>query len=120
MATAKARKKVPVTPVMEIRGKKTTMGVRVEPISGTVSSLRALWRLLPADLRRRRGAERCSRRRRWRRRSQVRRRPPDPPRVIMLKLWPMILRTTKVTQIVSGTTKPARSGGAPSRAETAK
>jgi len=35
MATAKARKKVPVTPVIEIRGKNTTIGVSVDPMSGT-------------------------------------------------------------------------------------
>ena len=43
MVTAKARKKVPVTPVVEIRGRKTTMGVIVEPISGTVNSFSAPW-----------------------------------------------------------------------------
>ena len=42
MAIARARKNVPVTPVIEISGKNTTMGVNVEPISGTVSSFRAL------------------------------------------------------------------------------
>ena len=31
-----------------------------------------------------------------------------PPSVIMLKLWPIILSTTKVTQMVTGTTTPAR------------
>ena len=42
MVTASARKKVPVTPVMEMSGRKTTMGVMVEPMSGTVSSFSAL------------------------------------------------------------------------------
>src|SRR5579859_3511329 len=49
---ARARKKVPVTPVVEINGRKTTMGVIVEPIKGLVSSFKALriasWRLCPA------------------------------------------------------------------------
>src|SRR3989441_5012509 len=43
MVTARARKKVPVTPVIEMRGRKTTIGVMVDPISGTVNSRRALW-----------------------------------------------------------------------------
>ena len=38
MAMASARKNVPVTPVIEINGRNTTIGVSVEPISGTVSS----------------------------------------------------------------------------------
>src|SRR5712664_59297 len=42
MVTASARKKVPVTPVVEMSGRNTTMGVIVEPIRGTVSSLSAL------------------------------------------------------------------------------
>src|SRR5437868_2046185 len=40
--TANALKKVAVTPVMAISGMKTTIGVTVDPISGTVISLRAL------------------------------------------------------------------------------
>ena len=39
MVTASARKNVPVTPVIEISGRNTTIGVTVEPISGTVISL---------------------------------------------------------------------------------
>jgi hypothetical protein len=42
MVTARARKNVPVTPVIEIKGRKTTIGVIVDPISGTVISLNAL------------------------------------------------------------------------------
>ncbi len=38
MVMASARKKEPVTPVMEMSGRNTTMGVMVEPISGTVNS----------------------------------------------------------------------------------
>ena len=40
--TASARKNVPVTPVIEISGRKTTIGVMVEPISGTRISAIAL------------------------------------------------------------------------------
>src|SRR6266403_652191 len=50
---ARARKKVPVTPVMEMRGRKTTMGVIVEPGSGFA---------------RHRGAKRYFRGPRWHRR----------------------------------------------------
>src|SRR6266404_6037442 len=42
MVTASARKKLPVTPVIEINGRNTTIGVIVEPIRGTVNSRRAL------------------------------------------------------------------------------
>ncbi len=42
MAMASARKNVPVTPVIVISGKKTTIGVSVDPIRGIVSSLSAL------------------------------------------------------------------------------
>ena len=42
MVTASARKKLPVTPVIEISGRKTTIGVIVEPIRGMVISCRAL------------------------------------------------------------------------------
>ena len=42
MVMANARKKVPVTPVMEISGRNTTIGVIVEPISGMVNSRSAL------------------------------------------------------------------------------
>ena len=43
MVIARARKKLPVTPVTEMSGRKTTIGVIVEPISGTVISFSALW-----------------------------------------------------------------------------
>src|SRR3954462_5332994 len=43
MVTARARKKAPVTPVMEIKGRNTTIGVIVDPIKGTVNSRSALW-----------------------------------------------------------------------------
>jgi len=37
---ASDRKKTPVTPVIEISGRKTTIGVKVEPSSGTLISRR--------------------------------------------------------------------------------
>ena len=40
--TASARKNVPVTPVIEISGRNTTIGVMVEPTSGTRISRIAL------------------------------------------------------------------------------
>ena len=40
--TASARKNIPVTPVIEISGRKTTIGVIVEPTSGTRISRSAL------------------------------------------------------------------------------
>ena len=42
MVTASARKNVPVTPVIEINGRNTTIGVTVEPIRGIVISCKAL------------------------------------------------------------------------------
>src|SRR5205085_565106 len=42
MVTASARKKEPVTPVVEINGRNTTTGVTVEPIKGMVNSFKAL------------------------------------------------------------------------------
>ncbi len=42
MVRASARKNVPVTPVTEMSGRKTTMGVMVEPMRGWVISWRAL------------------------------------------------------------------------------
>ena len=42
IVTASARKKLPVTPVIEISGRKTTIGVIVEPIRGMVISCSAL------------------------------------------------------------------------------
>jgi len=57
MATvrARARKKTPVTPVMEMSGRKTTMGVMVEPTSGLPISRMAL-RMASERLWPRRGA----------------------------------------------------------------
>ena len=42
IAIARALKNTPVTPVIEIKGRNTTIGVSVEPMSGTVSSFSAL------------------------------------------------------------------------------
>src|SRR5262249_42633451 len=49
MVTARARKKLPYTPFMEMSGTKTTIGVMVEPVRGMMSSRRAFctdWRRL--------------------------------------------------------------------------
>ena len=42
MVMASARKKLPVTPLTDTRGRKTTTGVMVDPMSGVVISRRAL------------------------------------------------------------------------------
>jgi len=42
MVMASARKKLPVTPVMDTKGRNTTIGVMVEPINGTVISRSAI------------------------------------------------------------------------------
>ena len=42
IAMASALKNVPVTPVIVISGRKTTIGVNVDPMRGTVSSFNAL------------------------------------------------------------------------------
>ncbi len=105
MATAKARKKVPVTPVIEIRGKNTTIGVSVDPMSGTVSSLRAL--LVASS-----GPSPPSRCRTMFSTTTILSSMTNPtaaaspPKVIMLKLSPRIFMAIKVTKIVAGTTRP--------------
>jgi hypothetical protein len=108
MVIASARKKLPVTPVVEMSGKNTTIGVIVEPTSGTVISLNAL-RMACARLS---PASRCS--------TMFSRTTiassitsptaaAKPPRVIKLKLWPVIFSTMKVTKSVAGITNPATS-----------
>ena len=105
MAMARARKKVPVTPVMLISGRKTTIGVSVDPISGMVSSFSALAVA-------RNGPSPPSRCRTIFSTTTIASSitsPPaaaSPPNVIMLKLWPMIFITMNVTIIVTGTTRP--------------
>ena len=97
MATARARKKVPVTPVIEISGRNTTMGVSVEPISGTVSSLSALLVASSGPS----PPSRCRTMFSTTTMASSITSPPaaaSPPSVIMLKLWPMIFITMKVTQ----------------------
>ncbi len=108
MVTARARKKLPVTPVVEMSGRKTTIGVIVEPIRGIVNSRSALWmareRLWPAS--------RCNTMFSSTTMASSMTRPTaaaSPPRVIRLKLWPVNLRTMKVMSSVAGMTKPATS-----------
>ena len=67
MVRASARKKLPVTPVTAMRGRKTTTGVMVEPTSGVAISCSAMRMALSATGPRR-DARRCFRLRRWRRR----------------------------------------------------
>ena len=88
MVMASARKKLPVTPVMAMRGKKTTIGVIVEPMRGTVSSRSALWiaskRFWPAS--------RCNTIFSRTTIASSMTRPTAaarPPSVIRLKLWPV-------------------------------
>ncbi len=106
MVTARARKNVPVTPVMEISGRKTTIGVMVEPIRGMVISPRALWiacsRVWPAS--------RCSTMFSTTTIASSMTKPTaaaSPPSVIRLKLSPINLRAINVTAMVTGITRPA-------------
>src|SRR5882762_2110754 len=108
MVTARARKKLPVTPVVEMRGRKTTIGVIVEPIRGTVNSRSALWmaceRFWPAS--------RCNTMFSSTTIASSITKPTAaarPPRVMRLKLWPVIFSTMKVMSKVAGMTNPATS-----------
>ena len=91
MVTASARKKLPVTPVTAISGRKTTTGVMVEKTSGRVTSASALrtacTRVSPES--------RCSTMFSTTTMASSMTRPiaaASPPSVIRLKLWPMIFR----------------------------
>ena len=106
--TARARKKTPVTPVMEISGRNTTMGVMVEPTSGTRISRIALRmasaRVCPES--------RCMTMFSTTTMASSITRPTAaarPPRVIRLKLWFMARSMMKVIPIVAGITRPATS-----------
>ncbi len=97
MAMARARKNVPVTPVMEIKGRNTTIGVSVEPISGTVSSLRALLVASSGPS----PPSRCRTMFSTTTMASSITNPPaaaSPPSVIMLKLWPSTFMAMKVTK----------------------
>ncbi len=104
--TASARKNVPVTPVIAISGRNTTIGVTVEPTSGTRTSRIALrmasarvWPLsrcntmfstttIASSITSPTAAAR-------------------PPSVIRLKLWPSARSVMKLTATVAGITSPA-------------
>ncbi len=103
---ARERKKTPVTPVIEISGRNTTMGVNVDPTSGTVISRRALRtasaRLCPES--------RCRMMFSTTTMASSMTSPTaaaSPPRVIRLKLSPMTRRAMKVSATVAGITSPA-------------
>ena len=105
IAIASALKKVPVTPVIVMSGRNTTMGVSVDPISGTVSSLSALAVACsgPSPL------SRCSTMFSTTTILSSITRPTAaarPPSVIRLKLWPSIFIAMNVMTIVTGTTSP--------------
>ncbi len=105
---ASARKKLPVTPVIEISGRKTTIGVMVEPTSGTRISFSAdrmaSARLWPAS--------RCRTMFSTTTMASSITNPTaaaSPPSVIRLKLAPMARKAMNVIAIVAGITSPATS-----------
>ncbi len=106
MVMASARKKLPVTPVIEMSGRKTTIGVMVEPISGTMSSRRALCTARARSC----PASRCRTIFSSTTMASSMTKPTaaaSPPRVIRLKLWPVKRSTMKVMSSVTGMTSPA-------------
>ena len=105
---ASARKNVPVTPVIEINGRNTTIGVMVDPTSGTRISRMAL-RIASA-----RGcpASRCVTMFSTTTIASSMTRPTaaaSPPSVIRLKLSPSTRSVMNVTASVAGITRPATS-----------
>ncbi len=116
MVTARARKKLPVTPVTEMSGRKTTTGVMVEKTSGVGDLGRAV----------RTASMRVSPRSRWTTMfstttmASSMTRPmaaARPPRVMRLKLWPMAQRKRMVMATVTGMTRPATREEVQSREE---
>ncbi len=110
MATvrARARKNTPVTPVIEISGRKTTIGVMVEPTSGLLISRIAL--RIASD--RSWPASRCSTMFSTTTMASSITSPTaaaKPPSVMRLKLSPRMRSAMKVTAIVAGITRPATS-----------
>ena len=106
--SASALKNVPVTPVIEISGRNTTIGVIVDPTSGTRISLIALRiasaRVCPAS--------RCITMFSTTTIASSMTSPTAaarPPSVIRLKLSPIARSTMKVTARVAGITRPATS-----------
>jgi hypothetical protein len=105
---ASALKNAPVTPVIETSGRKTTIGVIVEPISGTRISAMAL-RIACA---RSWPASRCITMFSTTTMASSMTRPTAaarPPSVIRLKLSPRARSTIKVIASVAGITRPATS-----------
>ena len=114
MVMASARKNVPVTPVIEISGRNTTIGVSVEPISGTVSSFSALLVASSGPS----PPSRCSTMFSTTTMASSITSPPaaaSPPSVIMLKLWPRIFMAMNVTKMATGITRPVISAVPQSR-----
>ena len=105
IAIASALKNVPVTPVIVMSGRNTTIGVSVEPISGTVSSFSALAVASSGPS----PPSRCSTMFSTTTILSSMTSPTAaarPPSVIRLKLWPSIFIAMNVTTIVTGTTSP--------------
>ncbi len=105
IAIASALKNVPVTPVIVMSGRKTTIGVSVEPINGTVNSLSALAVACNGPS----PPSRCSTMFSTTTILSSMTRPTaaaSPPSVIRLKLCPRTFITMNVSTIVTGTTRP--------------
>ncbi len=114
IAIASALKNVPVTPVMVMSGRKTTIGVNVDPISGTASSFSALAVAASGPS----PPSRCSTMFSTTTIASSMTRPTAaarPPSVIRLKLCPSIFITMNVTTIVTGTTRPVLTAAPHSR-----
>ena len=106
--TASARKNTPVTPVIEISGRNTTMGVMVDPTKGTRISRIALRIASARDW----PASRCITMFSTTTMASSITSPTaaaSPPSVIRLKLSPMICSAMNVTPMVAGITSPATS-----------
>ena len=105
---ASARKNAPLTPVIEINGRNTTIGVIVEPTSGTRISAIALRMALARDC----PASRCVTMFSTTTMASSMTRPTaaaSPPSVIRLKLSPSTRSAMNVTASVAGMTMPATS-----------
>ena len=103
---ASARKNVPVTPVIVIRGRKTTIGVMVDPISGSRISRRALRIASLRDW----PESRCRTMFSTTTMASSMTSPTAaarPPSVIRLKLSPSARSTISVMPMVAGITRPA-------------
>ena len=104
--TARARKNTPVTPVIEMSGRKTTIGVMVDPINGTRISRIALRIASARDW----PESRCITMFSTTTMASSITSPTaaaNPPRVMRLKLSPITFSTMNVTPMVAGITSPA-------------